>query len=85
MSEKVSVNIMVPGLNTSHNYLIPDDMSVSKVYELVITTLKDEYPEASVQKLSFHGILQGSTGKMLNNASDLSHLGILDGEKLILL
>ena len=85
MTEKVSVNIMVPGLNTSHNYLIPDDMSVSKVYELVMTTLKDEYPEASVQKLSFHGILQSSTGKLLNDASDLSHLGVLDGEKLILL
>lgn len=85
MTEKVSVNIMIPGLNTSHNYLIPDDMSVSKVYELVITTLKDEYPEVSVQKLSFHGIVQGSTGKLLNEANDLSHLGILDGEKLILL
>ncbi len=85
MIEKVSVNIMIPGLNTSHNYLIPNDMSVSKVYELVITTLKDEYPEVSVQRLSFHGIVQGSTGKLLNEASDLSHLGILDGEKLILL
>lgn len=85
MTEKVSVNIMIPGLNTSHNYLIPDDMTVSKVYELVITTLKDEYPEVYVQRLSFHGIVQGSTGKLLNEASDLSHLGILDGEKLILL
>lgn len=85
MSEKVSVNIVVPGLNTSHNYLIPDDMSVSKVYELVMTTLKDEYHEVSFQRLSFHGIVQGSTGKLLNEASDLSHLGILDGEKLILL
>lgn len=85
MSEKVSVNIVIPGLNTSHNYLIPDDMSVSKVYELVITTLKDEYPDVSVQRLSFHGIIQCSTGKLLNEASDLLHLGILDGEKLILL
>lgn len=85
MAEKVSVNIMVPGLNASHNYLIPDDMSISKVYELVMNTLKDEYPGASVQRLSFYGIIQASTGKLLNEASDLSHLGILDGEKLILL
>lgn len=85
MSEKVSVNIMIPGLNTSHNYLIPDDMSVSKVYELVITTLKDEYPEVSVQRLSFHGIIHASSGKLLDESSDLSHLGISDGEKLILL
>ena len=85
MAEKISVNIIIPGLNTSHDYLIPDDMSVSKVYELVITTLKDEYPEAYFQKLSFHGIIQASTGKLLNEASDLSDLGMLDGEKLILL
>lgn len=85
MAEKVSVNITIPGLNASHNYLIPDDMSVSKVYELVVTTLKDEYPDISIQRLSFRGIIQVSSGKLLNEANDLSHLGILDGEKLILL
>lgn len=85
MTKKVSVNIMIPGLNASHNYLIPNDMTVSKVYELVITTLKDEYPEISIQRLSFHGIVQSSSGKLLNEASDLVHLGILDGEKLVLL
>lgn len=85
MTEKVSVNIIIPGLNTSHNYLIPEDMSVSKAYELVIKILNDEYPESVFQKLSFHGMVQSSTGKLLNEADDLSHLGILDGEKLVLL
>lgn len=85
MSEKISINVTVPGLNTSHNYLVPDDMTVSKVYELITTTLKNEYPEATKQLLSFQGIIQASTGKLLNDASDFNHLGILNGEKLILL
>ncbi|MBR4357541.1 MAG: hypothetical protein IKQ00_06410 [Butyrivibrio sp.] len=84
MSEKMSVNIEVLGINTSHNYLVPNDMGISKIILLVIQTLKEEYPEAQCDSQTGHMLIQESTGRALVQNCSLKQLGIVNGEKLLL-
>ena len=84
MASKVSVNVWVPGLNTSENFLVPSDMSVSDVTAMVVKILTDEYPQA-VQERKAHMLLQRSSGKALNIHCSLKQLQIINGEELILM
>lgn len=85
MSEKMSINVEILGLNTSHNYLVPNDMNISKITNLIQKTLEDEYVGAECGKMRNHLLIQTSTGKALTVNCSLNQLGISNGEKLILL
>ncbi len=85
MSEKMSVNVEILGLNTSHNFLVPDDMSVQKVISLMIKTLEDEHPGTAESKRNMHMLLQSDSGKALIPNCSMSQQGIVNGEKLILI
>ncbi len=85
MSEKMSVNIEVLGLNTTHNYMVPNDMSIAKIISLVLQTLKEEYPEAQCNEVGSHLLVRSGTGQALLQNSGLKQLGIVNGETLILL
>ena len=54
MSEKISINVEVLGLNISHNFMVPNDMSVSKVTNLILGILEDEYLGVTSNKLVSH-------------------------------
>lgn len=85
MSEKMSINVEILGLNVSHNYLVPNDMNISKMTSLIQKTLEDEYSGAESGRMSNHLLIQASSGKALTFNCSLSQLGIANGEKLILL
>lgn len=85
MSEKMSINIEVLGLNVSHNYMVPNDMNISKMTNLIKKTLKDEYTVGESDGMVNHMLIQASTGKVLTSNCSLSQLGIANGEKIILL
>lgn len=85
MSEKMSINIEILGLNTSHNFLVPNDMNISKMTNLIQKTLEDEYAGTECGRMSNHLLIQASSGKALTANCSLSQLGISNGEKLILL
>lgn len=85
MSEKMSINVEVPGINATHNFLVPDDMEISKMLELIIRLLKEEYSGTECSKLEEHMLVQKSTGKALALNGNLSKLGIVNGERLILI
>ena len=85
MSDKMSINIEVLGVNTVHNYLVPTDMSVFKLTNLIMKTLSEEYPKAELKKSENHFLIQASSGKILTQNCGLNQLGIVNGEKLILL
>lgn len=85
MSEKMSINVEVLGLNVSHNYLVPNDMNISKMTNLIQKTIEDEYAGVESGKMINHLLVQASTGKALTSNCSLSQLGISNGEKLILL
>lgn len=84
MSEKMSINVEVLGINTTHNFMVPSDMSISIITNLIIKTLEEEYVGVGYGKLSSHMLIQASTGKALAQSCGLSQLGIVNGEKLIL-
>lgn len=85
MSEKMSINVEILGINSTHNFLVPDDMNISKMINLIIKTLEDEYPKVECNKMVNHMLVQASTGKVLTSNCGLKQLGIVNGEKLILL
>lgn len=84
MSEKMSINVEVPGINTTHNFMVPADMNISKIIGLIIKTLEDEYPGTQCSKMAKHFLIQSSTGKVLTDNCGLNQLGVVNGEKLIL-
>lgn len=85
MSEKMSINVEILGINSTHNFLVPNDMNISKMTNLIIKTLEDEYPKAECSKMANHMLVQSSTGKVLTPSCGLKQLGIVNGEKIILL
>lgn len=85
MAEKISVYVYVPGLNVTHNFLVPDDMAMAKVVDLVVEILGDEYPGApSSGRLSRHFFLKGDTGEALKEGCSLKQYGAVNGEHLVL-
>ena len=85
MNEKLSINIEIPGSNSTHNFLVPCDMGVSKMISLILQTLKEEYPNVQSPKAAGHKLIQESTGKMLLQNCSLKQLGIVTGETLLLI
>ncbi len=84
MSNRISVNVEVLGLNSSHNYMVPDDMCISKVIEMILKTYSQEYIGAQSARGNTHYLLQAKTGKALPLQCGLRQLAIVNGEKLIL-
>ncbi len=85
MSEKMSINVEVLGINITHNFMVPNDMNVSKMTSLILKTLSEEYPGAECNKIGTHFLVQESSGKILTQNCGLSQLGIVNGEKMILI
>lgn len=84
MIEKISINVIVPGINTTHNYMVPAEMIVSSMIDLILQTLSQEYPDVCCNKHDSHVLIQASSGKILASDCGLSRLGIINGERLIL-
>lgn len=85
MSEKMSINIEVLGINSTLNYIVPDDMSIIKLTDLILKTLKEEYPGVGSTDGEKHILLQLSTGYAMVGDVGLKELGIVNGERLIML
>ena len=84
MVEKISVNIKAVGLNVEHNFLIPRDMNISDAVELIVKALCEEYPGVKNSSLG-HALMQESSGKVLNQSCSFRQLGIVQGERMILI
>lgn len=81
--EKISVTVKIPALNNTYEFIIPNNMSVRNVQNLIIRILNSEY-----------GILDKNSDVMLFDMNDntalrlecsFSQLGISDGAKLLLI
>jgi len=81
--EKISVTVKIPALNDTYEFIIPNNMSVRNVQNLIIRILNSEY-----------GISDKSSDVMLFDMNDntalrlecsFSQLGISDGAKLLLI
>ena len=85
MVEKLSINIEVVSLNIEHNFLIPSNMSVESAISLVIKTILDEYPGVKQNQTDANFMIQASSGKVLEPKCSFKQLGIIQGEKIILM
>ena len=83
--ENISINVKIVGINTEHNFLIPREMSVSDAVELIVKALREEYPGVANGSPMGHALLLASGGKILNPSCSLKQLGIVQGERMILI
>lgn len=81
--EKISVEVEIPALNSTYDFIIPCNMSVQNAQNLMIRILNSEY-----------GISDKSTDVLLFDKDDnralrlecsFTQLGISDGAKLLML
>ncbi len=85
MVEKLSLNVMVVPLNVEHNFLIPLDMRVENAIALISQTILDEYPGVRHALPPTSLLMQASSGRVLNTKCSFRQLGIIQGEKTILM
>ena len=85
MVEKLSLNVLIVSLNVEHNFLIPADMSIENATMLISKTVLDEYPGVRHATMSTNLLIQSSSGKVLNAKCSFRQLGIIQGEKIILM
>ena len=83
--EQISINIKVVGLNVEHNFLVPREMSVYDAVELIVRALRDEYPGVMNNSSASHALMQASSGKILNQSCSFKQLGIVQGDRMILI
>ena len=85
MVDKISVNVKIIGLNVEHNFLVPNEMSVADATALIVQALCEEYAGVKNALSSKHMLMQASSGKVLNPSNSLKQLGVVPGEKMILI
>lgn len=81
--EKICISVKIPALDSTYNFIVPDNMSVRDAQGLMIKILHSEY-----------GISDRSADTMLFDMGDntalrlecsFAQLGISDGAKLLLI
>lgn len=81
--EKISITVKIPALDNTYEFIVPNNMSIRNVQNLMIRILNSEY-----------GISDKSTDVMLFDMDDntalrlecsFAQLGISDGAKLLLI
>ena len=81
--EKISININIPAIGNTYEFMVPDSMSIQDAQNLIIRILSSEY-----------GISKNNTDLMLFDLKDnlalrlecsFSQLGLSDGARLLLI
>ena len=85
MVEKLSLNVQIVPLNVEHNFLVPSEMSIENAIVLISKTILDEYPGVKYASTVNSLLIQASSGKVLNAKCSFRQLGIIQGEKIILM
>ena len=85
MVEKLSLNVQIVPLNLEHNFLVPLDMSIENARMLISKTVLDEYPGVKYASTATNLLIQASSGKVMNAKCSFRQLGIIQGEKIILM
>ena len=83
MTDKLCVNVNIPSVSKSHDFIVPYTMCIEKIISLMAVTISSEY-----------GVLNGFDKAMLvdthdntvlNKSCSMKQMGITSGAKLILL
>lgn len=80
--KKISLNVNIPSIGKVHDFIVPDNMSIKKITQLMAITLVDEYGITSNNENLL--LINLSDNTMLNGSCSLKQLSIKNGSKLML-
>lgn len=81
--EKISVEVEIPALSSTYDFIIPSNMSVQNAQNLMIRILNSEYgiSDKSTDVILF----DKDDNRVLRLECSFTQLGISDGAKLLML
>ena len=81
--EKISITVRVPALDNTYDFIVPSNMAVRDVQQLMMKILNSEYGISdSTSDLT---LFDRDDATVLRMECSLSQLGIGDGAKLVLM
>lgn len=81
--EKISITVRVPALDNTYDFLVPSNMAVRNVQQLIMKILSSEYGISD--NISDLTLFDYEDATVLRTECSLSQLGLSDGAKLVLL
>lgn len=81
--EKISVTVKIPALGNTYEFIIPNNMSIGNVQNLIIRILNSEYGISN--KCTDVTLFDMSDNTALRLECSCAQLGISDGAKLLLI
>ena len=81
--EKISITVKIPALDNTYEFIVPNNMSIRNVQNLMIRILNSEYgiPDKSTDVMLFD--MEDNTA--LRMECSFAQLSISDGAKLLLI
>ena len=81
--DRISVSVRIPSLDRTQDFIIPENMSVRNVQQLIITILSSEYGVSD--RINDAMLFNMKDAEALRLECSLEQLGIVDGSRLILI
>ena len=81
--DRISVSVRIPSLDRTQDFIIPENMSVRNVQQLIITILSSEYGVSD--RINDTMLFSMKDAEALRLECSLEQLGIVDGSRLILI
>ena len=82
MIQKISISVRVPSVQKTHDFVLPENMSIKKVISLMSLTIADEYSSTSKGSDTLM-LIDQKDNTVLNKECSLKQLGIKNGAKLM--
>lgn len=81
--EKISITVRIPALDNTYDFIVPNNMSVQNVQNLIVKILSSEYGISTTNNDVM--LFDTSDNKALRLECSFAQLGISDGAKLLML
>lgn len=81
--EKISITVRIPALGNTYDFIIPDNMSVQNVQNLIVKILSSEYGISNTTNNVM--LFDMSDNKALRLECSFAQLGVSHGAKLLML
>lgn len=75
--------VQIPGLNEKKRFLIPDNMLIQEVIQLILELICEEYPDLNCEKGSLN-LFKAATGEILKKSDCLEKIDVTESDELIL-
>lgn len=81
--KKISITVRIPALDNTYDFMVPDNMSVQNVQNLIVRILSTEYGISNTTNDVM--LFDTSDNKALRLECSFAQLGIADGAKLLMI